>query len=174
MNYKADGIMSQCLKVRRNPQGLKAQDPIEAEGLVFVERCNECGGKEIVSDAMFEEKSPSGALCNHCFLPWETQMAYRFIGEVRVAPKKSAGHDKLGKTLDLSLQLDRLIADESIEWELKYYVASCDGWSLRELVEEGPKAWGDNAPTTVYGVRQLVMAGREIWSATCRKIGVRV
>ncbi|HIK60040.1 MAG TPA: hypothetical protein EYF98_05040 [Planctomycetes bacterium] len=174
MMYRADGVMVQCLKNRRNPQGLKAQNPVEAEGLVFVERCDNCGGKDKVSDAMYEDKSPSGVLCNFCRAPWETQKAYRFIGEVRVAPKKSAGHDKLGRMLDLSMHFDRLIADESIQWPIRYYVANCDGWSLRALVEEGPKTWGPDAPDTVYGVRLLVREGREIWSATCRKIGVKV
>jgi len=174
MRFRADGVMLQYLTYRRNPVGLKAQDPIEAKGMVYVEWCVECGGKEKASDAMYEVKSPTGALCLNCKTPWEMREEYRFIGEVRVAASKLTAHEKAGKFLDLGIQFERMIADKDTELEVWYYVANVDGTSLRGLVEAAPEIWGEAAPDTVYGVRKLVTQGREIWSDCCRRIGIRV
>jgi hypothetical protein len=174
MIFRADSVLLQYLHNRRNPVTLKAQNVIEAEGLVFVERCPECGGRSPESDAMTEVDSPSGVICTDCRAPWGTQTERRFIGEIRVAPDNRSSHEKLGKFIDIGLQFDRLIADKHTEWPIRYYVANNDGFSLRELTVEGPKCWGQRAPDTVYGVRKLVLEGRELWSAACRKIGIKV
>jgi|LWDU01.1.fsa_nt_gi hypothetical protein len=174
MRYRADQVLLQYLAYRRNPVGLKAQNPIEAEGLVYVDRCVECGGKALASDAMYEVRSPSGAICLHCEAPWELRKECRFIGEVRVASHKRTAHEKLGKFLDLGIQFEHMLSNKQMELEVWYYVANADGAPLRRLVAEGPDHWGDRAPETVYGVRKLVNEGREVWSAACRKIGIKV
>jgi hypothetical protein len=165
--------MLQYLTYRRNPVGLQAQNPIEASGIMYVEWCGECGGKQPITDSMSDVKSPTGAICRDCSTPWETREEHRFVGEVRVAPHKRSAHEKLGKFLDLGVQFERLLTQEENLQEIWYYVSNVDGVSLRGLVVSGPLVWPEG-PTTVYGVGKLVDHGREIWSVSCRKIGIKV
>jgi len=176
MKHRADDYMTRYLHHKNNPCELQAQNPIEAEGIMYVENCLECGSKDAapMTDSGTEVKSPSGAVCTICKSPWETRTEYRFIGEVRTAPDKASAHRRAGAMADLGIQYDRFMADKAIELEAQYYIASCAGWSLRELVEDGPGYFGDHAPTTVYGVRKLVMNGREEWAIRMRKIGIKV
>ena len=173
MEYKADGYLSEYMMHRVTPVAIAAQDPVECRGLVLSHRCTECGGTQPTTDSGYEVKSPTGVLCMDCEHPWEYQEEARFTGEIRTAPEKGSTEKRYYRAVDLGRQFDRIREDAKMLWCFRYYAASCSGWSMRQLVEEGPEAWGEEAPTTVYAVRKLILAGRAEWVRRLHTIGIK-
>ena len=150
--------------------GLGAQDPVEDSGEVFADSCRECGDPEAFARLC---KDAGAWVCNSCGEPWKITTEYRFVGEVRTAPRKGAVDDRCAKRFDLGVQFEEFTTDKDSVWAARYYVANCLEYSIRELIELGQEVWGEGAPTTMWGVRKLIDEGRENWTERLRKIGIR-
>jgi len=156
---KADRLMVFTYENFKAGGASGAQDPVEDSGEVLERTCRGCDAP--VNFATFDG---SDWTCRRCNSDWVVTTEYRFVGEVRMAPRKGAYDDRMAKQFDLRNQFEEFINDPKMLWPARIYVANCLEYSIRELVAIAPETWGEDAPATMWGVRKNIEAGRSEWS----------
>jgi hypothetical protein len=93
-----------------------------------------------------------------------------YASAIKVAGKKDAGNARMANMLDMRWQYDDFM--EKVGTDARVYISFLLGYTLKELVELGPKSWPD-APATEYYVRKAITRSRLEWDIRLRALGIQ-
>lgn len=153
----------------RDSFGAPALNFVDSTGRVYAESCGECKAE------IRHCRGDGSWVCGRCGALWGYMDRHIFKGEVQKSIRTDTFERLNARWIDVGTQIHRLINDPLWKWDAKLYIANVMGFSVRQLMKDGPRmfptrpgAWGKSV------VHDRIVAARGEFFGRLRDAGIPV